>query len=495
MKSSHRILSLLSNHPCLSTSHLRQIQSLLIVTGTVSDPFAAGKLLAAFTATSDRASGVSDAYRFFLRLPHRTTHTWNSMIKGFAESNQSWKALSVYEQMVSNGFMPNNYTFSFVIRAAVDLSCLLIGCTVHAQAIKLGWESYDFVQNGLVHLYAVRGDFVGDARKLFDESPNRDVFTWTAMINGYVKSAQLDAARELFDEMPERNVVTWSTMITGCAQMGFSTEALELFTDMQLSGFRPNHTALVGALTACAFLGALEQGKWIHAYVNRNRIKLDTKLGTALVDMYMKSGCIDMATVVFEQIPDKDVYAFTSMISGLSNNGLSLRSIEFFNRMKGESVKPNRVTLLCVLSACSRMGLVEEGLRIFKNMEDEYGIKPETEHLGCAVDLLGRAGLLAEAEEMVGKMMAGEPDSYVLGALLNACRIHGDIELGEKIVKRLEREKLDHGGSHALLLNMYASAEQWEGVEKVRKEMMEDKRKRKMPGIDSFAQEVDYNKC
>lgn len=475
LKSSQRTLSLLDQ--CLSMSQINQMLTQFIVSGTISDPYAAGKIIA-FCAVSDDGD-LSLAHNLFLRLSHRTTFIWNTMIRAFAERNEVTRAMSLYRNMLQSGFSPNNYTFSFLIRASTQLSDILSGLTFHGQVIKLGWESYDFVQNGLIHLYS-SCKLVDSARKLFDISWNRDVVSWTAMISGYAKSGHVLIARQLFDEMPEKNAVSWSAMITGYAQEGFFKEALELFKDMQLAGFKPNHAGIVGALSACAFLGALDQGRWIHAYVDRNSMVLDRILGTALIDMYAKCGSVDTARTVFNNMPDKDVFAFTSLISGLANHGQSASAIELFMIMKNDGTTPNEVTFICILNACSRMGMVKEGLKIFESMSEIYGIEPGVEHYGCLVDLLGRAGLLDEAKRVV-RVMPTEPDSYVLGALLNACRVHGDLDLGEETVDRLVERSLDHGGVHVLLSNLYASAKQWDGVAKVRTGM-EVKCVKKVPG-------------
>ncbi|KAJ8649942.1 hypothetical protein MRB53_002965 [Persea americana] len=457
---------------------IKQIQSHLIISGTLFDPFAAGKIIA-FCAISHRGD-LDYAHLLFNSLPRPTTFIWNTMIRAFAETNQPSRALSLYKQMIDKGPLPNNYTFSFVLRACIDLSSLLDGQKLHSQIVRLGWEPYDFVLNGLVHLYA-NCNCISSARKLFDESlSSRDVVTWTAMINGYAKAGQIHAARSLFDQMPERNVVSWSAMITNYAQVGMFKEALELFNEMQLAGLRPNHAGIVGALSACAFLGALDQGRWIHVYVDRNGMELDKVLGTALIDMYAKCGCIETARQVFGQMTERDVFSWTSMISGLANHGHSASAIELFIRMQNEGVKPNEVTFICVLSACSRMGLVDDGQRFFDSMSEVYGIEPGVEHYGCLVDLLGRAGMLEEAKRVVNEMPM-LPDSYVLGALLNASRVHGEVELGEKTVKSFMDRRIDHGGVHVLLSNMYASANRWEDVAKIRKGM-EEKKVKKVPG-------------
>lgn len=332
---------------------------------------------------------------------------------------------------------------------------------------------------------------MGDAHKLFDDCPHPDVVTWSAMVNGYVKCGQIGVARELFDEMPDRNAVSWSTMITAYAGVGMFREALDAFNDMQVAGVEPNHAGVVGALSACGFLGALNQGKWIHAFVERNGKELDRILGTALIDMYAKCGCIDNADQVFDKMTEKDVFAYTAMISAFSNHGKSEKAIKIFARMEEEGVKPNEVTFICVLSACGRLGLVEKGKYFFESMGRVYGIEPGVEHYGCLVDLLARAGLIEEARRLIREMSI-EPDSYVLGALLNACRVHGEVDVGKEIVESLVEMGLDHSGVHVLLSNMYASSFKWEDVRKVRR-VMEENKVRKEPGCSMI--EVDGVAC
>ncbi|XP_024992045.1 pentatricopeptide repeat-containing protein At5g66520-like [Cynara cardunculus var. scolymus] len=483
LKSCRKALTLL-DQPCLTRSHIDQIHAHLIGSGSISDPFAAGKLL--FSCILSTRADLQHAYNVFRSIPHRSTYIWNTMIRAFSEQEQSRDALSLFKCMFNCRFLPTNHTFSFVLRACAHLCELQVGLVCHAQAIKLGWESYDFVQNGMIHLYAVC-NCLECCRRLFDSSSNRDVITWTAVINGYVKSGKVDVARELFDEMPKKNNVSWSVMINGYVQVGLFKEALDLFNDMLHRGFQPNHSSIVVVLSACGFLGALDQGRWIHAYVDKKNMILDGILGTALVDMYAKCGCIELAYHVFEEMPYRDVFAFTSLISGLANHGESACAIALLSRMETEGVRPNEITFICVLNACSRMGLVEEGLRVFESMIDVYGIEPNVKHYGCLVDLLGGAGMLEEAKTVVTEMSM-EPDSYVLGALLNACRVHGNVELGREMVEGLAERGLDRSGVHVLLSNLYASVHQWGYVERVRKKM-EDEKVKKDPGCSLI--EVD----
>ncbi|KAB5516813.1 hypothetical protein DKX38_027461 [Salix brachista] len=488
LKASKKTISLLDQKG-LTISQLKQIQSHLAVTATLKDPYAAAKIISLY-AHSNAKNSLFCAERLFICLQNKSTFIWNTMMQAFVEKNQPITAFSLYKHMLESNYLPNNFTFSFVIRACTDVFNLQMGLCFHGQIVKFGWESYDFVQNGLIHLYANCG-FMDLARKMFDMSTKRDVFTWTCLISGYLKSGQVLIARELFDRMPEKNPVSWGAMIAGHVQIGFFKEALEIFYDMQVSGFRLNHASIVGALTACAFLGALDQGRWIHAYVKRHRIVLDRMLGTALIDMYAKCGCIEMAGSVFDEMDDRDVYALTCLISGLANHDKSEAAIDLFDRMQDEGVVPNEVTFVCVLNACSRMGMVAEGLRIFERMSNRYGIDPQIQHYSCLVDLLGRAGRIEEAKKVVREMPL-QPDSYTLGALLDACRVHGDVQLGEEMADSLAQRCLDHGGVHVLLSNMYASADKWEDVSKIRKKM-EDKNIRKLPGCSSI--EVNGTVC
>ncbi|KAG0498744.1 hypothetical protein HPP92_003435 [Vanilla planifolia] len=469
-----------------SFGELKQIHARLLVSGGIQDYYAAGKLISSLTNID-----FQYALLVFRSLEHPpTTFLWNTLIGAHTSQNQPITALSLYSQMLASGRHPNNYTFSFTLRSCIALSSLPVGQQLHTQIDKLGWQHYDFVQNGLIHFYASCGciDF---AHKLFNLCRHRDVVTWTAMVNGYLKSGQIDVANMIFEKMPDRNAVSWSTMITAYAGIGRFQEALDVFHEMQLAGVEPNHAGIVGTLSACGFLGALDQGKWIHTFLERKGMKLDKVLGTALIDMYAKCGFIHSAKQVFDEMTERDVFAYTSMISGFSNHGQSEKAVELFAEMEEEGIKPNEVTFICVLSACSRIGLVELGKHFFKSMTKDYGIKPGVEHYGCMVDLLARAESIDEAWKLVRDMPI-EPDSYVLGALLNACRIHGRLDAGKGIVDRLVELGLDHGGVHVLLSNMYASSFRWEDVRRVRR-AMEENEVRKVPGCSMI--EIDGKPC
>jgi pentatricopeptide repeat protein len=288
-------------------------------------------------------------------------------------------------------------------------------------------------------------------------------------------------------------------MLSAYVGAGGFADALEVFDGMLRARVRPNRAAVVGALAACGALGALEQGRWVHALVAApsGRTKMDGVVATALVDMYAKCGNLDAAAQVFAAMPERerDVFAYTAMISGMSDHGRCGEAVELFRRMQDRGVRPNEVTFICVLSACARAGggLVRVAKEIFGTMATVHGVEPGVEHYGSMVDVLGRAGLLDEAVALA-RAMPMRPDSYVLGALLNACsRVHGgDVELGKELVEWLAELGLDHSGVHVQLSNMYAGSGKWEDVVRVRT-AMEEKKVTKVPGCSMV--EVDGVAC
>ncbi|KAL1540735.1 pentatricopeptide repeat-containing protein-like protein [Salvia divinorum] len=461
LKSLHRALSLFYNQG--SIPQLKQIHSNLTVSGAIRYSFFFGKLSARFAILN-----FSHALALLRVSPHLSASAWNTAIRASSQNHRPGNAFLLCKQMINAGFSPDNYTLSFIFRACAEVSDIVPASMCHTLVIKLGWERHDYVQNGLVHCYA-SSESIEFARKVFDESSDRDVITWTALINGYLKRGEFDHAQELFDEMPHRNAASWSSMINGYAQIGRFVESLQTFNAMLISETQPNYSAIVGALSACSYLGALAQGTWIHAYINRRNMELDGVLGTALVDMYAKCGCIGIARDVFDKIPYQDVFAYTSLISGLADHGESSDALKVFRRMEKEGVRPNEVTFVCVLCACSRAGLVEEGLRIFKRMKDVYGIEARQKHYGCLVDLLGRAGMVDEAEKLVADVWS-EGDVCMVGALVNAWRVHGSLSLEKALVVDGLSEQ---SGTGVLVSNIYASLNKWEDVERVRKEMAE----------------------
>ncbi|KAF8390766.1 hypothetical protein HHK36_025294 [Tetracentron sinense] len=364
---------------------------------------------------------------------------------------------------------PDAHTFPFALKACAHLRALPLGQSLHSQALKFGFGSDIFVRNTLIRVYSSSNSMI-DAYQLFDESSQRDVVSYNALIDGFVKAGETGRARQVFDQMPERDVVSWGTLLAGYAQVNQCKEAIGLFDRMLASGVTPDNVALVSALSACAQLGELEQGNTIHDYIKRNQIRTDAFLSTGLVDMYAKCGCVGIAREVFESSLDKNLFTWNAMVVGLAMNGHGQLSLEYFLRMMEAGVRPDGVSFLGVLTGCSHAGLVNEARRLFEEMEGVYGVLRELKHYGCMADLLGRAGLITEAMEMI-EGMPMEGDVFVWGGLLGGCRIHGNVEAAEKAAEHIMELDPEDGGVYSVMANIYANAKRWEDVAKMRRLM------------------------
>ncbi|XP_023529533.1 pentatricopeptide repeat-containing protein At3g62890-like [Cucurbita pepo subsp. pepo] len=470
---------------CKSIHQIKQTHAQLITTGLVLHPIATNKLLKLLSFS--RFASISYAQMVFDHFPQPDLFLYNTIIKAHAISaTSSADSFTRFRSLIRDGrLVPNQYSFAFAFKGCGNAVGVLEGEQVRVHAVKLGLENNLFVMNALIGMYVNLG-FVGYARKVFDWSTIRDMYSWNIMLSGYAKLGKMDDARELFDEMPERDVVSWTTMIAGCVQVGHFMEALDIFHKMLQKGVNPNEYTLASALAACANLVALDQGRWMHVYIRKNEIPLNDRLLAGLIDMYVKCGELEFASKLFnsERMSIRKVWPWNAMIGGFAMHGKSKEAIEVFEQMKVEKVSPNKVTFVALLNACSHGNRVEEGRRYFKSMAGRYGVEPELEHYGCMVDLLGRSGRLKEAEEIISSMPM-TPDVAIWGALLSACKTHKDIEMGERIGKIVRELDSDHLGCHVLLANMYSLTGNWNEARTLR-EKIAVSGKKKTPGCSSI---------
>lgn len=309
---------------------------------------------------------------------------------------------------------------------------------------------------------------------------NGNVKLMTAVVDMYAKCGHVDKARRLFEQMNRKDVVAWSAMISGYSQARRCKEALGVFHDMQMANVVPNEVTMVSVLSCCAVLGALETGKWVHLYVKKKRMELTITLGTALMDFYAKCGLIENAVEVFKKMPLKNVFSWTVLIQCLASNGQGERALETYYIMREKNIEPNDVAFIAVLSACSHVGMVDEGRELFVSMSRDFDLEPRMEHYGCMVDILGRAGLVEEAYQFI-KNMPIPPNPVIWRTLLAACRAHKNVKVGEESLKNLVTLEPMHSGDYILLSDIYASVGRCEDALRVMNQMREQGIK-KTPG-------------
>lgn len=448
-------LSLLADR-CATARTLARVHAAMLVSGRLAeDAFAASRLLAAYAALSPDPAAA--ALALLSNLPCApNSFMLNTTLRVLASSPDPAAAFPFFSRLrVTGAFAPGRHTFPFLLKAAASLPLPLpVTEQLHALAVRHGVHLDAYVANGLVRAYSVAG--------------------------------RLRTARRVFDEMPERNAAVYTTMVSTYAQNGQHEDAMAAFHEMVCMGFEPCGATLASVLSACArsASGGLKMGRHVHDLMVARGVPVGTILGTALVDMYVRNGAIEEALAAFDGLPERRVpSAWNALISGLAHHGYSECALDFFRRMQWEGVPPNATTLVGALSACSHPGLLDEARQLFRSMEKDFGIAPGIQHYGCMVDLLGRAGLLSEAEDMI-RGMSCEADTVIWGALLTACKNHGGIEIAERAaVEMLKLDPSNHG-VYVVLSNLYAEAGRWQDVDKLRKEM-KGARLSKIPGASA----------
>ncbi|EEF49986.1 pentatricopeptide repeat-containing protein, putative [Ricinus communis] len=318
---------------------------------------------------------VTEAYRLFSEMCKKDLVSWSALISGYEQNGRYEEALVTFGKMNAYGIMVDEVVVVSVLSACAHLFAVKTGKLVHSLAVKIGIESYVNLQNALIHMYSSCRE-IDSAQKLFNVGYSLDQISWNSMISGYLKCGEIEKAKALFDIMNDKDLVSWSAMISGYAQHDRFAETLALFQEMQLDGVKPDETTLVSVVSACTHLAALDQGKWIHLYLRKNGLKINVILGTTLIDMYMKFGCVEDALEVFHGMKEKGVSTWNAVILGLALNGLVHMSLDTFSEMKDCGVVPNEITFVAVLVACRHMGLVEEGRCHFSSMIQEHKIEP-----------------------------------------------------------------------------------------------------------------------
>ncbi|KAK7275403.1 hypothetical protein RIF29_16519 [Crotalaria pallida] len=411
------------------------------------------------------------AHLLLHHCPYPTVFLYNKIIQAYTFSQSQHQSFYLYSHMRLHGYPPNQHTFNFLFSACTSLCSIPLAQFLHTHFIKSGFEPDIFAATALLNMYAKLGG-LGFARKVFDEMGVREVPSWNAMMAGYARFGDMEGAVELFKSMPRRNVVSWTALISGYLHNKQYEKALGLFLKMEREkDIRPNEVTLASILPACANLGALEIGQRIEEYARRNGLFKNVYVFNAVLEMYAKCGKIDVAWRVFDEMGRlRNLCSWNSMIMGLAVHGQCGKALELYDQMLREGTSPDDVTFVGLLLACTHGGMVVKGRHIFKSMTIDFHIIPKLEHYGCMVDLLGRAGQLREAYEIIQNMPM-KPDSVIWGTLLGACSFHGNVELAEIAAGSLFVLEPWNPGNYVILSNIYASANQWDGVAKLRKVM------------------------
>ncbi|XP_062098447.1 pentatricopeptide repeat-containing protein At4g19191, mitochondrial isoform X2 [Humulus lupulus] len=463
-----------------------------------------------------KCSQFGVAYTVFEKMTMRDVAAWNSMIVGFAQSGFLDKVLCLFFQMMFSGIRPDTVTVLGLTQVSSHSKNVKLLKAIHSLGIQIGLEADISLANTWIGAYAKCGD-LDLAKVVFDrvDLGVRTVVSWNSMIAAYSNfekfhdaincykqmlcdgyradsssvvsllssCAQPEAllqARLQFDNMPYRTCVSWTVIISGYAEKGDLDEALRLFHSMEAAGEKPDLVTMLSLISGFGQTGALELGKWIDSYAFSNGLRHNTVVCNALIDMYAKCGSMNDARELFFIMPEKTLVSWTTMISGCALNGEVEEAFDLFNTMLTLGMKPNHITFLAVLQACTHSGILEKGMEYFDMMTNEYFIDPGLDHYSCMVDLFGRKGRIKEALELVQKMPV-KPDVGIWSSLLSSCKIHRNVEIGEYISDRLFKLDPLVAVPYVEMASIYASDQRWDDVAAIRK-MMKSNKTKKFPG-------------
>lgn len=395
--------------------------------------------------------GLDSAVKAFRRIKEKNVVSWTAVISACDDHSHPLMGLRLFLEMLQEGIQPNEYTLTSVLSSSCASQALLFGAQVHSMCNKLGFASNSAIANSIIYLY--------------------------------LKFGWVNYANKLVDQMDTIGTITWNTMIAGHAQMmdlvqddisahSSGNEALHIFQKLTRSGAKPDPFTLSSVLTVCSKLVALEQGEQLHARIIKTGYLSDAVVGTALVNMYSKCGSIDEASKAFEQIPVATLFSLTSMITGFARHGQSQKALELFNNMRHVGIRPNKVTFVGVLLACSLAGMVDEAMYYFELMKSEYKIKPTMDHFACLVDMFLRLGQLDKAFDFV-KEMEIQPNEFIWSILVAGCKSHGRLDIGFHAAEELLSLKPKRTETYVLLLSMYYSMGRSKDLSRVKQLMKE----------------------
>ncbi|KAL3535641.1 hypothetical protein ACH5RR_004102 [Cinchona calisaya] len=392
---------------------------------------------------------VYDGFQIFSAMAQKDVVSWNALLSGFHDGESSDQGPLIFKKMLTEGLKPNQYTFISILRSCATHLNASFGKQVHAHIFKNNLNTNDYVGTALIDMY-FKCRYPDDVELIFNRLSERDIFTWTVIIAGY---AQTDNQGE---------------------------KAISCFNQMQRGGVKANEFTLASCLRACSGIASLTNGWQLHSWAIKSGHICDVYVASALVDMYGKCGCMDDAEMIFKSTDSVDTVLWNTMICGHSKHGQNEQALQYYRTMLNKDVQPDGVTFIGVLSACSHMGFVEEGWKHFHSMSDLYGITPSVDHHACMVDILGQAGRFREVENFIEHMTI-TPNALIWETVLGACKIHGNVELGEKAAQKLFEFEPQRDSNYILLSNIYAAKARWNDVSRIRV-LMSSRGVKKEPG-------------
>lgn len=435
-----------------------------------------------------RDGRVAAARDLFDRMPDRNVVSWSAMIDGYMGEGFFQEGFCLFMDMKREGLVEvNSTTMTIMFKACGNCGRMSEGMQIHGLVSRLGFEFDNVLSNSVITMYCMLG-CTDMADKVFCTVSDKDIVTWNSLISGYIHNNEVEAAYRVFGRMPVKDVISWTAMIAGFTKSGRVENAIELFNMLPakddfvwtaiISGFvnnkeyeealhwyarmiwegcKPNPLTISSVLAASAALVALNEGLQIHTYILKMNLEYNLSIQNSLISFYSKSGNVVDAYRIFLDVIEPNVISYNSIISGFAQNGFGDEALGIYKKMQSEGHEPNHVTFLAVLSACTHAGLVDEGWNIFNTMKSHYGIEPEADHYACMVDILGRAGLLDEAIDLI-RSMPFKPHSGVWGAILGASKTHLRLDLAKLAAQHITDLEPKNATPYVVLSNMYSAA-------------------------------------
>ncbi|XP_060178414.1 pentatricopeptide repeat-containing protein At4g20770 [Lycium barbarum] len=478
-----------------------QVHSLTIKLGFEGDLHVSNSLLDMYAKNGDMES----AEVLFGNLSETSTVSWNVMISGFGQNHDKERAMEYMEKMRGFGGEPDQVTYINMLAACVKSGDVENGRLIFDSMACPSLISWNAILSG----YSQNGDHL-EALKLFREMqfqsqrPDRttlaimlsscsemgflecgvqihatslkcvspgDIYIASGLIGMYLKCGRVEAAVRIFDGLTEADIVCWNSLITGLSYNSLDKEAFTFFKRMLQWGLLPNEFSFATTLSCCTKLSSLSQGRQVHGLISKGGYANDVVVGSTLIDMYSKCGDVDGARIHFDMMPYKNTITWNEMIHGYAQNGRGDEAIFLYEDMIYSGEKPDVITFIAALTACSHSGLVDLGLKIFSSMQQEYGLEPLVDHYTCIIDCLGRAARFSEIEELIDEMPCKD-DSVVWEVLLSSCRLHGNVILARRAAEELIRLNPQNSAPYVLLANMYTSLGRWDETEEIRAAML-----------------------